>query len=325
MRKTVFAILLLAIMIGCFNDPYPVYNEGEVLWQVSDKTYTLSNAEMGPLITPDGQELVYINVYAEQPDQFKLMKRNLFTNQQFVIHSFGYAADISSDGQWLAFNSSYGAISKIKLNGDSLELITASGSGDFHPNWSLDGKSIIYEHHSGTSTNLEPSGIWKVAVAEKLKYFLVSAGGSPNLYFRDARVITIKYFGNSSGSKFLIHDLESGEQISLLDPSPGENNRHPQANLIDQTILFSNDESISLYDSNNVTKEIIPVKHFYESKKGDYLGFLASSPSWHPDGKHIVYQHFAITEYTTCPANMNCTYDEIFKGIVSIRKLKVRE
>lgn len=300
------------LSVGCNNDPYPIYQEGEVLWQMSDQVGYSSGADMEPLITPDGLELVYVNVYGKQ-DQFKLMKLNLFSNQQSIIHSFGYAADISPDGQWLAFNSSYGAISKIKLNGDSLQLLTAND--DFTPDWSPDGTLIAFSNAScGTSGYPALCGLSIIEKSGNNKK-LIGGGGVDNLWVSNDKIF-------AGGDGYL--DI-SGNQIVPFEV-PKENMYHVSFSTDYEKILYWNLEGIWQIDPNGNNKiSLIPYKHFYESKKGDYLGFLASSPSWHPDGKHIIYQHFAITEHLTCPTGFSCTDTETFKGIVSVRKLKVRE
>lgn len=314
-------IIVLAGLFTCTDESYPVYNEGVVLFELNSEPFFFNSEFTEPLVTPDGNSILYIDRYSTNGPKGGLKIRSLISDKERTLTNLGYAADISSDGQWIAYNSSYGVISKIKFNGDSLAVITSSGSGDFNPNFSSEDMSIIYEHHSGGGPDL--SGIWRIFMQGNAKEYLVDAGGNPYLFSNNNSVITTKYFANTSGSKFLIHDLETKELISILDPSPGKNNTNPQIDPHGETILYSNDDGIFIRFSNGSRNSILPYKHIYEHRQGDYLGFIAVSPSWHPDGKHIVYQHFAITEHTKCPDNMYCTYSENFKGIASIRLLRI--
>jgi len=201
----------------------------------------------------------------------------------------------------------------VKLNGDSLQLLTANN--DFTPDWNPDGTLLIFSNaECGTSGYPKLCGLSIIEKSGDNKR-LIGGGGVDNLWVSNDRI-----FAGGDG----YFDL-SGKKIGSFTV-PVENMYRVSFSPDYNKILYWNRDGIWFIDPNGNNKSrIIPYKHIYETKKGDYLGFLASSPSWHPDGKHIVYQHFAITEYTTCPANMNCTYDEIFKGIVSIRKLKVRD
>lgn len=321
MKEKIIAIWLFTIMVGCSKDPYPVYNEGEVLWQLEGEWSYDSGAEMEPLMSPDGQSFIYVNVYSKQSDFFSLMKYNLITNMSSTLHPFGYALDISPDGQWVAFNSNYGVISKIKLNGDSLQILTANE--DFSPTWHPNNKSIVYYHSSGNVN--DPGGMFLLRDDNSKSLVAVSAG-HPDFFPDGNKIISTKGFDQTVWKKFLIHDINTKTEIARLDGSVNENNSNPKVSPDGKEILFVDYKSIyNMQADGRGLKRILPYKHFYENKQGDYLGFLASSPSWHPDGKHIIYQHFAITEHWTCPTGFNCTDLETFKGIVSIRKLKVRD
>jgi len=314
-----FTLMLLSGLSSCNDEPYPQYNEGELLWQVTELPVWYSIPEMGPILLPDETHLIYSNINSP-----KINLVNIKSGQVSLISSFGYAADLSPDAQWIAFNSSYGIISKIKVNGDSLTKLSAlSSGGDFSPTWSPDGKSIVYVHHG--NSNAEPGGLWQISNNFNDHKYIASSGGVPDFFPDGKRIISSKVIGQSIWRKFFIHDIESGQEINVLDATVNESNLYPKVSPDGQSIVYWNPTGIYVMkeDGSGVHK-ILPYKHFYETKKGELLGFIAEHPSWHPDGKHIVYQHFAFTEYYKCPENMACTFSESFKGIVSIRKLKVK-
>ena len=325
-RNTIFfAVVLLAGLFTCSDDPYPVYNEGEVLWQGTELPVWFTYSEMEPAITPDGKYLIFRSVYSDFPNHTRLMKKDLTTEEETMITAFGYGIDLSPDGRWVAFNSSYGVISKIKLNGDSLLRLSVLPTGsDFSPTWSPDGKSIVYVHHGGGAS--DPSGLWHILTNRTSNEYLFQSGGTPDFFPDGNRIISGKSIDNMSiWRKFLIHDIETKMEIARLNATKDEDNRYPKVSPDGNHIVYWNTKGVYVMDADGSDVfKVVPHKHFYEQKQGDYLGFMSMSPSWHPDGKHIVYQHFAITEHIICPDNMYCTYSEAFKGIASIRLLRIK-
>lgn len=316
-------VFIIIWLYGCSGDPYPVYDEGEAICQVTEQPVLFGgSATMDPLITPDAKQIVITSAYAEFPNRARLVARELSTGKETVLAQFGYNADISPDGEWIAFNSSYGVISKIKLNGENFTTLPTemTSSGNFSPAWHPNNIDLVYNHHSDLSNELSGSYVLR---SDNSNIFIPGSGAYPEFFPDGNRVISVKGFDNKSiWKKFLIHNVETGKEIDKLDASVNENNQHPQVSPDGNQILYWN--GVGFYvlqsDGSNV-RLILPGRHFYENKKGDYLGFLVFSPSWHPDGKHIIYEQMAITEYTKCPDF--CIYEEIIKGIVSIRKLRV--
>lgn len=320
-RNTIFfTVVLLTGLITCSDDPYPVYNEGEVLWQVTEVPVLYTFSEMEPALTPDGKCMVFKSVYSDFPNHSRLMKIDLATEEETMITAFGYGTDLSPDGQWLAFNSLYGGISKVKLNGDSLILLTSDD--DFSPSWSPNGSSIIYNHSTNDMDSNDPAGLWQMSENGSNKHFKVKYANFPDFY-PDGNTV-IGAFTYSDGIKFPVYNILTGHNLHIVKTDGAKEYSKPRVSPDGQKILFSNLNGITIMNSDGTSRDkIVPYKHFYEYKQGDYLGFIAESPSWHPDGKHIVYQHFAITEHTKCPDNMYCTYSENFKGIASIRLLRI--
>ncbi|MBL7870076.1 MAG: PD40 domain-containing protein [Cyclobacteriaceae bacterium] len=307
-------ILLLLSVLGCNNDPYPSYQEGEVLVRLSSEINYSSGIEMEPLITPDGQELVYTDAYAEYPNRYRLMRLNLFTNKESIIHPYGHHIDISSDGQWLAFVSN-SEISKIKLTGDSLKALTRGCSPTWHPN----NQTIAFAL-SCTGAG-QTSGIYTLDSHGSSK-FVTSNGWNPDFFPDEKKMVFVT---RSAGIKFSIFDIATSTEVTQLEATPNQDIKNPKISPDGKQIVYWNYDGIYItkVDGTGVRK-LLPHQHFYEGKEGNYIGFKASSPSWHPDGKHIIYQHFAITERFICPSDY-CATVKTFSGILNIRKLKVRD
>ncbi|MBX2941686.1 MAG: PD40 domain-containing protein [Cyclobacteriaceae bacterium] len=317
--KWIIFIIVILWLYSCSDDPYPVYDEGEIIWQVTEQPVLFVESFTEPLMAPDTKQIVFRSAYAEFPNKGRLVVHNLDTGLETVIAQFGYNADISPDGEWVAFNSSYGVISKIKLNGDSLSAMPlVSISENFAPAWGPDNQ-LSYFH--GSYDKNEQGGIFVYDNDSSNKF--ITANGPYSDFFPDGkRIISSKKIDQSIWTKFLINDIIANEELSRLDASVNEDNRNPKVSPDGNQILYWNGVGIYIMQSDGTkVRLVLPGRHFYEGKQGDNLGFLAFSPSWHPDGKHIIYQHFAITEYIKCPDF--CLYSELIYGIVSIWQLRV--
>jgi Tol biopolymer transport system component len=136
-------------------------------------------------------------------------------------------------------------------------------------------------------------------------------------FFPDGRKVVI-----TDNNKVLVYNLETTKllEIAVLSNSPRSSLEvSPDGNLI----LYSTHEGIFIMNSDGTNAQMILPRIATHIRIGS-VGFEAINPTWHPDGKHIVYQNIAITGTIPCCAGCYCLSPGYgYKGIVSIRKIRV--
>ncbi|MFT3737648.1 MAG: hypothetical protein QM786_02720 [Breznakibacter sp.] len=102
-----------------------------------------------PAFSPDGEHIAYYHYSsqwpepADYPSGLYIIDKN-GNNRQLVLEGHHYNPAWSPDGQWLVF-STQGVIQKCKINGDSLSRLNMDNENCFFPDYTPDGKKIIFD------------------------------------------------------------------------------------------------------------------------------------------------------------------------------------
>ncbi|HUF09204.1 MAG TPA: hypothetical protein VMO47_07790 [Rhodothermales bacterium] len=283
------AILLSATAVSCdlFSDDNDDLSLGEPIpgteqhVEGDDDTPVLQfNAY--PRISPDGKTLAYR--WFDGTLGGSIYLRDLASSEvRFLVQ--GIQFDWSPDSRWLVFASSGHNLGKITREGDSLFQLT-HGGGRLDPSWSPDGGTIAHyvetgdEHTAGIATVTSDGEVGP-------RLFL---GGMPD-WFPDGRLFA------SLGriDAFLVYDWPTA-RLDTITGIPDQV-RGPQVSLDGKRITFWA-RGIWICNSDGSGLRLIIRDDASKWGRGDNPEFRVGAPSWHPDGRHIIFEHLRIAETT---------------------------
>lgn len=286
-RAMLYSLLLFAACDDS-DDVREIYLEGEPVAgiEISFPMGFFDQEPLMPKVSPDGKTLLFTGPES-LPDWKGLWVMDLETQQKTLLNQSGRLGDWSPDGEWIVFNIGT-QVYKTKRDGSELTQLTFDGR-NFFPDWSPDGESIVISGQAFTTI---------INVEGDIIQFLDGAGGMPDWKANSKSIIGFKGFSSTSIWKQLtVYDLNQDKVIQVLDAAKGQDNRYPRASPDGSKIAFWNVTGIYIGSDDGLElKRIIPshLNSTYHGKKKIYC----NSPSWYPDGNHIVYDNFQITDYT---------------------------
>lgn len=284
---SVFRILFPAVLLllqGCSEDNpvQEIYLEGEPVPGI-EIFFPLGFYDAEPLmpkISPDGKKLLFTGP-SSLPEWRGLWVMNLETQEKTLVHPEGRLGDWAPDSEWIVFNIQSG-IHKIKVDGTELTQLLPN-EGYFEADWSPNN-TIYFGGNNGAGI-INQDGTGKLIIHE--------IGGHGDWHPFENRLISLKEF--SEYLKFPIYDFEQNKVTTVLDGIASKSNRFPKYSTAGNRITFFNSSGIYLMgvDNSNV-KRIIP-SQLYDNQRSENPEIYSAYPSWHPDGEHIIYEHFEIT------------------------------
>jgi len=282
---------LLLIWSGCEDeDVREIYIDGEPIPDI-EIFFPLGFYDAEPLmpkISPDEKKLLFTGP-ASLPEWKGLWIMDLETQVKTLVHPDGRSADWAPDSEWIAFNTGT-QIFKIRSDGTELTQLTFDGS-NFFPDWSP-SNYIYYDSNEQSASGL--NFIWRMDIdgANKIRLSYTPELGEnrmPDCSFDGNQIAHIRYIGIDYPELFLM-DNNGTSEIRLT-----YNNFDELVPRLNNTkIAFYNSSGIYLIDSDGLNITRILPNHLYNSDHAGDIKLYTAYPSWHPDGKHIVYEHFKI-------------------------------
>lgn len=239
---SIFAIILLSSIAYFLFLNRPTNQNVESKNFTYTQLTTQNGEELFPNLSPDGKSFLYSSresgnwdIYLKQIDssaQISLTKDSSVDDKQAVF---------SPDGSQIAFRSERngGGIFVMDSKGENVRQITDVG---FYPNWSPDGKEIVYaidDFDEPGSRTIVPSQLWKVKVETGEKYLIterdvVQPSWSPNKK-------RIAFWGLDAGGK---------RDVWTISADGGEPKAVTNDAAIDWNPVWSNDGKYLYFVSN---------------------------------------------------------------------------
>jgi Tol biopolymer transport system component len=297
-------MFLLLLLNGCIKDELfkEVYLEGEPIPGI-EIFFPLGFYEAEPLmpkISPDGKKLLFC-ASRGLPEWTGLWVMELETQKTTLLDRDGRYGDWSPDSEWIAFNIGT-QIYKINTNGTGLTQLTYSievaiggltySSNSFSPDWSKDNR-LAYYLSIDQRTNEDGTRIITDTGEEIIKNIKI---GEPDWHPNGEKIIGVKGISSTSlETYFPIFNVKLGKMENIVHGDNNLSNKFPKYSGSGTEISFSNSSGIYVMNSDGTNiKKIIP-SHLYGPQSKKEPKIYSAHPSWHPDGKHIVYEHFQIT------------------------------
>lgn len=235
-----------------------------------------------PKISPDGKKLLFSGP-ASLPEWKGLWVMDLESQTKTLLHPSGRYGDWAPTSDSVVFNIG-SDIFKMSINDSEVIQITFDG-GNFLADWG--SKDFIVVNAPTCTTIINTSG--------EVIQCLEGAGGFPDCNLSFSNVIGVKgYSSTSIWKRITVYNLELNMIVDTLDAAINEDNRYPRISPDDKFITFRNDKGIFLMISNGDRLGKILPNHLYNSSHNNKIMLYSNTPSWHPDGKRIVYEHFLI-------------------------------
>lgn len=299
-----FILIFCILLVRCKYDkitPPEIYLEGQqihgVEMQVPWGLY--DGLPLTPKISPDSSKLLYREPYGSPEPGLWVMDLN--TQVKTLLYINGRSGDWSPDNQWIAFNIN-NDIYKVKVDGSQLTQLTQPFEvtigtwtyvgNSYFPDWSPDGNEIAYylsiDYRSGEAgcRSISPDGnfVRKIFKASEPDW---SPDGTNIMGITGVSSTSIE-------TQLLIYNLLSGDSTALRIAD--DSNKNPKYSPDGSKIVFCNYKGIYVIDSDGHNlKRIIP-NHLYNNDYHGPIKLWAQNASWHPDGKHIIYEHLVIDE-----------------------------
>lgn len=329
-RLSVVVVTMVVLMMGCREqpiEPEPTadfqYLEGEKIPNTEyffpmafyDHLYAL------PAVSPDGRQVAYRRFYNTPDDSIGLYVVDLETGEKrlLVRERTASAPDWSPNGEWIAFNI-YPQIYKIKINGDSLTKLT-NGAGSFDPKWSPDGRHIAFGGN-GPYNFMKSDGTDLRTVGDSL--FRGAADWHPDGI---GLLGGIPRYSNSEPVRLALFNLQTNRTETVIPTTRRSADfRHALFSPDGLRISFSDENGIWVMNSDGSNlKRILPffIPSGYGEKTGDNLGLTATPAAWHPDGKHLIYEHFRITRFWRARPDEVVGIGLLLEGYFSLYKVNV--
>lgn len=300
--NSIICFLSLFVLASCDEDEYQeVYLKGEPIVGV-DIFFPLGFYDAEPLmpkISPDGKKLLFTGP-SSLPDWKGLWVMDLETQVKTLVHANGRLGDWAPDSEWIVFNIDT-EIYKININGTGLKQLTypievsvgnlTYSSNSFSPDWGETNR-IAYYLSIDFRTNESGTRVVTNEGEELMKNIQLS---QPNWHPTENKLIGIRGISStSSETRFPIYDLTANIEQAVLLSVQDEFNKQPQFSTSGEKILFYNRKGIYILNlGQQQNKRIIP-NHLYNSSYKGNSNLYSAYPSWHPDGEHIIYEHFEI-------------------------------
>jgi Tol biopolymer transport system component len=259
-----------------------------------------------PKISPDGKKLLF-SAPASLPEWEGLWVMDLQTQEKTLLHQEGRYGDWSPDSEWIAFNIQT-QIYRIRKDGTDFIQLTSAGR-NFLADWGPDGERLVI-NGSEFATIIDVRG--------NTIQFLEGAGGMPDWKNDGTAIVGFKgYSATSIWKKLTVFDLNLNKVTQILNAAFEEDNRHPRSSPDDSKIAFQNTKGIWVMNQDaQELKRIIP-NHLTNNAYPGTIKLYSSTPSWHPDGEHIIYEHFEINRTKRYPDETRV------EGVVKFYKVNV--
>ena len=284
-------LFFLLLLVACKYDSLPppqIYLEGKPIpgtemhfpQNVNVDKYLYGGDALLPKVSPDSTKLLYTgNIHLGSKG---LWVMDLATLQKTLITDFGIDADWGPDSQSIYFSGQGQQIYKTNLGNSTFKQLTFSG-GDLYPNCSSDGNFILYNK----SLCSEP---------DSCGVYIMTSEGAENKYVQFVSLpIWLPNQQAFLASNGKIYDT-TGAELRNLNLNLKTGIVCASISKFDDRIVISTINGIYITNSDgSLLKRILP-NHLYNNYYNGPIKLWAQNASWHPDGKHIVYEHLAIDE-----------------------------
>lgn len=313
-KATALALAMSLTSSGCdVFDAGERYLEGEVIPGTARlvEINTISGyypGEAEPSVSPDGRLIAF---HQRMDDGLSLRVLDITTGEVRGLTT-GFAPDWSPDGAWIAFYDG-AAVHKIRADGSERTGLATEGR-NFHPDWSPDGTQIAYDRSLADETG--PGGTW-VMNADGSERRPVCGAGAPDWLPDSQALIGLQAGTNDQPFEFVLCDVVSGVETPLSGQAIFDLS-DPHVSPDGLRVVYQAADGIWVAaDDGSWARRILP-NDLYRPDGGERL-VAAASPSWHPDGRRIIYEHFAITAYD----DGGVGYGPVVQGEATFRLLDV--
>lgn len=281
-----------------------IYLEGKPILGAAwfHKLQLYGSGDLLPKISSDGTKLLYTG--SPSLGNRGLWVMDIATQSKTLITTDGFNADWAPDGQSIYFNGYDLQIYEAKLDGSELLQLTSGEGQNLFPACSPDGNHIIY-----ANTYFKDGGIYIINTKGTYKKKILS-----NLTYYPAWMPDQKSFFLANGNTYDTLGQVVKELNFKLKYGPGNASVSPT----DSRIVISASSGIYVVNPDGSgLKRILP-NHLYNPSHQGPVKLWAQNASWHPDGKHIIYEHLAFTR-----TKQTDSYGLFVEGTMAFYKVNV--
>ncbi|HEX6127322.1 MAG TPA: protein kinase [Pyrinomonadaceae bacterium] len=173
------------------------------------------DGKQGATWAPDGK-IVYVSNDSGTDDIWIMNADGSGRTQLTSESGVNSAPSVSPDGRFIVFTSTRdGAphIWRMDIEGANLKQLT-SGSGENHPQFSSDGKWVVYTLFAGKPT------LWRVSIEGGAPMPISDRTLSASAISPDGRLIAATYWGEepNSPARIAVLPFEGGDIVKMFDP-----------------------------------------------------------------------------------------------------------
>jgi Tol biopolymer transport system component len=288
---TGFVLFMLCFPAGCdlFQEQGERYLEGRMIPGTA-AFFSRSNYAPGsslPKLSPDGNTVAFADLDSLRGGNSLYLLDSSTGTRRFLAQ--GWNPDWSPDGRWIAYNCGV-QICKIRVDGSEPVQLTEVGR-NFFPDWSPDGERIAYDRSEADEAG--PGGVWIMNADGSEKSF-VTGGAYPSWHPDGQRLIMVR--GVSQGVfEFVVFDRDARTIEATIQAPHVDDLSKPQYAPHGDRISYPGVNGIWILSADGSNARRILPFHALREKKEETL--WASLPSWHPDGEHLVYEHFDVLRF----------------------------
>ncbi|MEO8794290.1 MAG: hypothetical protein ABI390_02425 [Daejeonella sp.] len=296
LRCFILGFIIITVFIACKKDKQlsaQYYGEPIGLTKEFFPDQELFEFNSTPKMSPNGRYIVYRVASTISYEKQGLWMIDLLTWEKYLLQKFASQPSWSPDNEKLCFTSG-GNLFISDLTGKSLQQLTQNRRS-LRPDWHPTKNKIVFDSAI--------SGIYTIEAIDIVTKLIIQSVNAENVGINAGWIGKTDSVLTKIGNVYNIVSMRTGDVLNNINAkglASSDIVTEPAISLDGQKIAFQANNGIYVLNTDGTNVQQILYNRINRKpgtpfKSGDKL---INDLSWHPDGKHIIYQQIEFTKST---------------------------